>query len=142
SALDERGVTPSVLRVRGGVVERVPVEVLLRDDASERIAIEGALAAGDTVLTGAAQGITPGTRVRVGQPAGAPGDSAPSAQPVQRRWAGGSDADLRLRDQEAAHHDRLDAGARGVRAAGAAEPEDRRVPRGDAAVRVARADLS
>jgi RND family efflux transporter MFP subunit len=80
-ALDERGVAPSVHRVKAGKVERVPVTVTLRDAASERVALEGALAAGDTVLTGAAQGITPGTPVIVSQP----GDAAPGARPVAKQ---------------------------------------------------------
>ena len=80
-ALDERGVAPGVFRLRNGVVERVPVEVLLRDDGSERVALAGALAAGDTLLTGAAQGITPGTPVRVNQP----GDAARPPQPIAKR---------------------------------------------------------
>ncbi len=77
-ALDERGVTPSVYRLKGGVVERVPVQVTLRDAQGERVALEGALAAGDTLLTGAAQGITPGTPVRVGAAA----DTTRAARPV------------------------------------------------------------
>ena len=78
SALDERGVTPVVYRLKGGAVERVSVEVLLRDAQTERVGLQGALAAGDTLLTGAAQGITPGTPVRVGAAA----DTARAARPV------------------------------------------------------------
>ena len=62
-------------------MERVPVTVTLRDASSERVALDGALAAGDTVLTGAAQGITPGTPVIVSQP----GDAASGARPVAKR---------------------------------------------------------
>jgi hypothetical protein len=36
------------------------------DNTEERIEITGGVAVGDTVLVGAAQGITPGTPVRVG----------------------------------------------------------------------------
>ena len=36
------------------------------DATDERIEITGGLALGDTVLVGAAQGITPGTPVRIG----------------------------------------------------------------------------
>ncbi len=82
AAVDQRGVTPAVYRVRNGVVEQVPVEVLLRDEATERVALAGALAAGDTLLVGAAQGITPGTPVRVSQPGSAPGDTARRAAPA------------------------------------------------------------
>lgn len=55
----------SVLRVRGGRVERVAVQTGLRDEQSERIELLTGVAAGDTLLLGAAQGITPGTPVRV-----------------------------------------------------------------------------
>ncbi|HEY0970780.1 MAG TPA: efflux RND transporter periplasmic adaptor subunit, partial [Gemmatimonadales bacterium] len=87
AAVDQRGVTPSVYRVRNGVVEQVPVEVLLRDEATERVALEGALAAGDTLLVGAAQGITPGTPVRISQPGSTPADTSPAsrAAPLARR---------------------------------------------------------
>jgi len=80
SAVDERGVAPSVYRVKRGVVERVPVEIGLRDAQNDRVAIAGALAAGDTLLTGAAQGITVGTPIRIGQPA----DSTRGARPVAK----------------------------------------------------------
>jgi RND family efflux transporter MFP subunit len=80
NAIDERGVGPAVYRVKGGVVERVTVEVGLRDPRTDRVAITGALAAGDTLLTGAAQGITVGTPVRVAQPS----DTTRAAQPVAR----------------------------------------------------------
>ena len=64
AAVDERGVTPSVLRVRGGKTERVPVKTGVRDDAV--VEVVSGIAAGDTVLTGAALGTAPGTAVRVG----------------------------------------------------------------------------
>jgi hypothetical protein len=80
SAVDERGVAPSVYRVKRGVVERVPVEIGLRDAQNDRVAIAGELAAGDTLLTGAAQGITVGTPIRIGQPA----DSTRGARPVAK----------------------------------------------------------
>lgn len=66
SAVDQRGVTPVVLRLSRGRAEVVPVRVGLRDELSGSYEVLAGLAAGDTVLTGAAQGITPGTPVRVG----------------------------------------------------------------------------
>ncbi|HEU4629589.1 MAG TPA: efflux RND transporter periplasmic adaptor subunit [Gemmatimonadaceae bacterium] len=78
SAVDERGVTPAVYRLKNGVVERVPVEIALRDPQSERVALNGNLAAGDMLLTGAAQGITPGTPVRIGTPT----DTGRTSRPV------------------------------------------------------------
>jgi membrane fusion protein (multidrug efflux system) len=66
SALDERGVTATVLRLRGGKAERVAVGTGLRDPDSERVEITSGLAAGDSVLVGAAVGTAPGTPVRIG----------------------------------------------------------------------------
>lgn len=72
AAVDLRGLTPTVLRLKGGVAERVEVTLGVRDEDLERYEILSGVAAGDTLLVGAAQGITPGTAVRV---------SAPSDQP-------------------------------------------------------------
>jgi membrane fusion protein (multidrug efflux system) len=66
SAVNQAGAQPMVLRVKGGIAEAVPVHVGIADDTEERIEITGGLAIGDTVLVGAAQGITPGTPVRIG----------------------------------------------------------------------------
>jgi membrane fusion protein, multidrug efflux system len=71
AAVDQRGLRPFVVRLRGGTVERVEVTVGLRDDERERIEITGAVAAGDTLLLGAAQGITAGSVVRVSAPSDA-----------------------------------------------------------------------
>lgn len=65
SAIDERGSAPSVLRVKRGLVERVTVALGARDEAGELVEITAGLVAGDTLLLGAARGITPGTPVRV-----------------------------------------------------------------------------
>lgn len=76
SAVDERGVQPAVVRVRGGVVERVPVTLGMRDPDGDRVEITSGVAAGDTLLVGAALGTTPGTRVNVR----AGGAAAPAAR--------------------------------------------------------------
>jgi membrane fusion protein, multidrug efflux system len=68
NAVDVRGVRPTVLRLKGGRAERVEVELGIRDEATETYEIVSGVAAGDTLLVGAAQGITPGTQVRVGAP--------------------------------------------------------------------------
>ena len=65
SAVDERGVQPQVVRLRGGVSERVPVTLGVRDPETDRVEITAGVAAGDTLLVGAALGTTPGTRVTV-----------------------------------------------------------------------------
>jgi membrane fusion protein, multidrug efflux system len=64
-AVDERGIRPSVMRVKGGRVERAEVELGIRDEGSETVEIRSGLAAGDTVLLGAARGISAGTPVKI-----------------------------------------------------------------------------
>lgn len=71
NAVDLTGATPTVVRLKNGKVERVDVQVGIRDEQLERIELTGGVAAGDTLLLGAAQGISAGTQVRV-QPADAP----------------------------------------------------------------------
>jgi RND family efflux transporter MFP subunit len=77
-AVDRRGVRPVVVRLKQGRVEKVDVEIGLDDTVNERTEITSGLAAGDTVLMGAAQGLTPGTvaRVRSASEAVTPGDSS------------------------------------------------------------------
>ncbi|MDQ6885664.1 MAG: efflux RND transporter periplasmic adaptor subunit [Gemmatimonadota bacterium] len=65
AAVDQRGVRPTVMRVRQGQAEQVAVELGLRDEHGERVEVRSGVAAGDTLLLGAAQGITAGTPVRV-----------------------------------------------------------------------------
>lgn len=65
SAVDERGISPVVLRINGGVVERVPVQLGIRDDATEQVELRAGAAVGDTLLRSAAQGLAPGTKVRI-----------------------------------------------------------------------------
>jgi RND family efflux transporter MFP subunit len=72
SAVDLRGLKPTVLRLKGGVAERVEVALGVRDEDQERYEILSGVAAGDTLLIGAAQGITPGTAVRVSVPSDQP----------------------------------------------------------------------
>jgi RND family efflux transporter MFP subunit len=65
NAIDVRGLRPTALRVKNGRAERVEVELGLEDEATERVEIRNGLAAGDTLLVGAALGVTPGSQVRV-----------------------------------------------------------------------------
>jgi RND family efflux transporter MFP subunit len=71
AAVDARGIRPVVVRLKGGRVERVEVETGLQDRTSERVEIRRGVTAGDTVLTGGAAGLPPGTpaTVRVDQTA-------------------------------------------------------------------------
>ena len=66
NAVNEKGVAPTAMRVKNGKVEAVTVQLGLRDIASETLEVRAGLAAGDTVLLGAAQGISAGSRVTVG----------------------------------------------------------------------------
>jgi RND family efflux transporter MFP subunit len=74
SAVDESGLSPTVLRVKGGKTERVEVKIGLRDAALERIELTSGIAAGDTVLIGAATGVSPGAVIGVGGPERSGGD--------------------------------------------------------------------
>ncbi len=66
AALQDNGSgPPTVMRIRGGRVESVAVQVGLRDEQAETVELMAGLAPGDTLLVGTAQGITPGTLVRV-----------------------------------------------------------------------------
>jgi membrane fusion protein, multidrug efflux system len=68
AAVDERGLRPTVVRLRNGKVEKVEVALGIRDQAAETVEITSGLAPGDTVLLGAARGISPGTPVKVSAP--------------------------------------------------------------------------
>jgi membrane fusion protein (multidrug efflux system) len=69
NAVDQRGLKPVVLRLKGGKAERIEVTLGLRDEGTESVEITSGVAAGDTLLVGAAQGITPGTPVKVSRAA-------------------------------------------------------------------------
>ena len=69
AAVDRRGVEPLVLRIRGGKVESVAVQLGMIDEIAERIEITQGVAVGDTLLLGTAQGISAGTSVTVSDPA-------------------------------------------------------------------------
>jgi RND family efflux transporter MFP subunit len=66
NAVNTASEPPWVLRVAGGRTERVEVALGLRDERTERVLITQGVAEGDVLLRGPAQGITPGTPVRVG----------------------------------------------------------------------------
>jgi membrane fusion protein, multidrug efflux system len=67
SAVDSRGTSPAIHRLKGGKVDVVPVQLGVRDEAAELVEVAAGLAQGDTVLLGSAQGITEGTVVRITQ---------------------------------------------------------------------------
>ncbi len=65
SVISEADGTATVLKVADGSVDRVPVTLGLRDPQTEQVVITAGLEAGDIVLRGVAQSITPGTRISV-----------------------------------------------------------------------------
>jgi membrane fusion protein (multidrug efflux system) len=67
-AVDERGVRPTVMRIRNGKVERVEVDLGLRDAQTEMFEVKAGLVPGDTVLLGTARGLSAGTPVKVSTP--------------------------------------------------------------------------
>jgi len=68
NAIDVRGIRPVAVRVKNGRAERVEVELGIKDEERGRVEITKGIAAGDTLLVGAAVGISPGTPVRVSAP--------------------------------------------------------------------------
>jgi RND family efflux transporter MFP subunit len=73
-AVDRRSGQPFVVRVRDGKAERVPVTIGLHDEQGERVELASGVEEGDVLLVGAAQGMTPGTPVRVRDQAAAAGE--------------------------------------------------------------------
>ena len=85
SVISDLGSQPSVLRIKDGKVEKVSIRTGLLDPQNERVEVVAGLAEGDVLLTGVAQGVTPGTQVKVidrAQPAAAgAATAAPDAAP-------------------------------------------------------------
>jgi RND family efflux transporter MFP subunit len=65
NAVNMKGGSPWVLRVTGGKAERIDVTIGLRDPHTEQLQLVSGVKEGDVLLRGAAQGITPGTPVRL-----------------------------------------------------------------------------
>ena len=83
NAVDMRGLKPAVSRIKGGKVERVEVTLGTRDDATEHVELATGVAVGDTLLVGAAQGITAGTPLRVSSGTDKPAAPTPAAAPAK-----------------------------------------------------------
>lgn len=75
SAVDLRGLAPMIVRIKNGSAERAEVTLGARDESTERVEVLTGLAVGDTVLLGAALGISPGTPLRISTPSDKPRDS-------------------------------------------------------------------
>lgn len=65
TAIQRDGQVASALRIRNGVVERIDLQLGIRDDQAEMFEIIAGVERGDTLLTGTAQGFAPGTPVRI-----------------------------------------------------------------------------
>ncbi len=69
SAIDRRGIRPTVTKIENGTAVRVEVALGIEDPAIDRIEVTEGLSVGDTVVVGPARAIQPGTRVRAAAPA-------------------------------------------------------------------------
>lgn len=69
SAVDERGLRPFVMRIKNGLVEKTEVDLGIRDAATETVEVRSGVQPGDTILLGAARGISEKTPVKVSAPA-------------------------------------------------------------------------
>jgi RND family efflux transporter MFP subunit len=76
AAIDHRMTTPAVTRVRNNVVEHFNVVLGVVDDQNDRVEIREGVSEGDVLLVGAAQELTPGTRVELPAAAQQAGDTA------------------------------------------------------------------
>jgi membrane fusion protein (multidrug efflux system) len=65
TAVNLNATPPWVMRVKDGKADRVQVKIGLRDDQTERVELVSGVQEGDQLLVGAAQGMTPGTPVRI-----------------------------------------------------------------------------
>jgi RND family efflux transporter MFP subunit len=65
SAVDERGLKPFVMLLKNGVVQKAEVELGIRDAATEIVEVRSGVQPGDTLLLGAARGISEKTPVKV-----------------------------------------------------------------------------
>ncbi|HVX88897.1 MAG TPA: efflux RND transporter periplasmic adaptor subunit [Gemmatimonadales bacterium] len=82
TAIDQRGLRPVVYRIKGGRLERVEVTLGFEDPVAERTEVLTGLAGGDTLVMGSAQGLPPGTPIRI---------TAPAERPAAGPTAGRSD---------------------------------------------------
>jgi membrane fusion protein, multidrug efflux system len=77
SAVEIGASAANVMRLKDGKVEQVPVQVGVRDEATERVEIVSGVSEGDVLLTGPARTITPGTPVALAENLPADGGSPP-----------------------------------------------------------------
>jgi membrane fusion protein (multidrug efflux system) len=63
--VDERGLKPFVMRIKNGLVTKTEVDLGIRDAATETVEVRSGVAPGDTILLGAARGISEKTPIKV-----------------------------------------------------------------------------
>ena len=68
SSVDERGLRPTVILLKGGRTQKAEVLLGIRDATTETVEVTSGVVPGDTVLLGAARGISVGTPVKVSAP--------------------------------------------------------------------------
>jgi RND family efflux transporter MFP subunit len=77
AAVDERGHKPFVMRIKNGLVQRADVDLGIRDAATETVEVRSGLQPGDTILLGAARGISEKTPIKVSAPTDTGGGRQP-----------------------------------------------------------------
>jgi RND family efflux transporter MFP subunit len=65
SAVDEHSLHPFVMRIKNGLVQKAEVELGVRDAATETVEVRSGVQPGDTILLGAARGISEKTPIKV-----------------------------------------------------------------------------
>lgn len=65
AAVDERSLRPFVMRIKNGQIQKAEVALGIRDAATETVEVRSGVQAGDTILLGAARGISEKTPVKV-----------------------------------------------------------------------------
>ena len=84
ASLRQEGAEAVVYRIRGGMAERVAVRTGLVDESAGVVELIGAVAPGDSLLTGVVPGLRPGARVRIlSGSAASPGAAAAPADAAQ-----------------------------------------------------------
>jgi RND family efflux transporter MFP subunit len=84
-AIDQTAVSPYVMRLKDGKVERVEVQLGARDQGAEAFEVKSGIAVGDTVLLGAARNISAGSQVTVSAPADANRNMTPVVAPAGKK---------------------------------------------------------
>ncbi|MEO7520575.1 MAG: efflux RND transporter periplasmic adaptor subunit [Gemmatimonas sp.] len=84
-AVDQTAVVPYVMRLKSGKVDRVEIGLGVRDQAAEAFEVTSGIVAGDTVLLGAARGISAGTSVVVSAPRDGSAQGASAVAPPPAR---------------------------------------------------------